>query len=152
MTLSTMPSSRKWEIIALLFSICSLIVNLEWISIPFSSYGLRGQSGVFYGAYTLYITFSFHPAGWVWWTTIGLQIFATLVLLMLNSSKLDNIIRFSIFAVPGALLLLLDLFITERFGTIGLWTMYILGATPGTLLLVSGVCYTKTCTTEAKKR
>ena len=130
----------RGRIFSILLSVSSLLVNLEWVNIPFSSYGLRGQSAIFYGTYTLYITFSFHPVGWVWWTVIGLQIFAFMVVVM-NIVALNRIIRFSIFALPAILLFSLDVFIADRFGTISLWPMYALGIIPSALLLISGVCY-----------
>jgi len=132
----------RGQILPLLLSLSSFLANLEWVNIPFSSYGLRGPSAIFFGTFTLYITFSFHPAGWVWWTAIGLQAFATMIVLM-NSAELHSIIRFFIFALPAILLFSLDVFIADRFGTISLWPMYALGIIPSALLLISGACYAR---------
>jgi hypothetical protein len=131
-----------WQSAAVILSIVSVLVNLGWVNLPFYFYGLRGRSGIIYGAYTLAITFSIHPIGWLWWILIGLQVFATL-LVVVKIQRLSSIFRFGVFALPGLLQLLLVLFIADRFGTLGLWSMYALGLFPGILLLGAGACFAK---------
>jgi hypothetical protein len=123
-------------------SIVSILVNFWWANLPFYSYGLSGRSGIIYGAYTLAITFSIHPIGRLWWVLIGLQVFATL-LVVVKIADLRSIVRFGVFALPALVQVLLVLFIADRFGTLRLWSMYALGLVPGILLFGAGACYAK---------
>lgn len=141
-TLTAVPNSTKRRSIALILVILSILVNLGWASLPFYAYGLRGRSGLLYGRYTLLQTFSFHPVGWLWWTLVGLQVFAMLVVAA-NAVGLNRIVRLVCLMVPAIGLLLLDAYIALRWGTLRLWTMYSIGALPGLLLVASGACYTR---------
>jgi hypothetical protein len=127
---------------ALVLGLLSILSNLEWATLPFSFYGLRGRSGVLYGDYTLLQTFSFHPSGWIWWALLGLEVFATLMIAA-DAAPSDLGVAVSIFVLPGIGILSLDAYIAYRWGTLELWRMYVLGAVPALLLLGSGACYTK---------
>lgn len=139
----TLVSNRaKWRGGSLVLSAISLLINLVWVSLPFSFYGLRGRSGIIYGIYTLFTTFSIHPVGLLWWTLIVFQVFAS-VLVVGNVLNVGPILRFGTQGLPGILQLLLDVYVAGRWATMELWAMYAIGAFPGLLLLASGACYAK---------
>lgn len=133
----------KRKAIALMLSVFSILANFMWVTLPFYFYGLRGRSGVLYGQYTLLQTFSFHLSGWVWWALVGLQVFATLTIVTGVSAGHGRAFRVSIFAVPAMALLLLDAYVAYRWGTLALWTMYVIGALPSLLLTCAGARYAK---------
>lgn len=135
-------SGAKWRAASLVLAILSIAANLEWVNLPFSFYGLHGRSGVLYGEYTLLQTFYFHPAGGLWWVLIGLQVFAVLVIVT-NVTGLGTEFKMTLLTVPAIGLLMLDLYIGHRWGTLALWSMYVMGAIPGLLLIGSGICYAK---------
>lgn len=96
-----------------------------------------------YGQYTLLQTFSLHPTGWVWWTLVGLQVFAVLAVASSVSGSPSRVLRLSLLMIPAIGLLVLDGYIAYRWGTLALWTMYMIGALPGLLLMCAAACYTK---------
>jgi len=98
---------------------------------------------VLYGRYTLLETFSFHPTGWVWWTLVGLQVFTLVVVASGVIGGLSRAPRVTIFMIPAIGLLLLDAYIAYRWGTLTLWTMYVIGALPGLLMMCASACYAK---------
>lgn len=130
---------KNWRNIARVLAAFSILANLEWVVLPFSSYGLHGRPGILYGSYSLIQTFSFHPTGWVWWALVGLQVFAGLTVVV-GTVAPERIVRVITFALPAIGLLLLDAYIALRWGAPSLWKMYALGAVPGILLLGSGIC------------
>ena len=138
-----MPEQTKRKVAALILSAFSILLNSVWVTLPFSFYGLRGRSGVLYGRYTLLQTFSFHPTGWVWWTLVGLQVFAVLTVASGVSASLSRFLRLSLLITPAIGLLLLDAYIAYRWGTPALWTMYVIGALPSLLLMCAAACYAK---------
>jgi hypothetical protein len=137
-----LSSRNKWRTASLLLAILSILANYEWASIPFSFYGLRGRSGVLYGDYTLLQTFYFHPLGRVWWVVVGLQVFVVL-LIALGVTTSRPIAEVGIFGPPSLGLLLLDIYIAERWDILGLWSMFAVGLVAVFLLALSAVCYSK---------
>jgi hypothetical protein len=133
---------KNWRNIARVLVAFSILANLEWVVLPFFSYGLHGRPGILYGSYSLIQTFSFHPTGWVWWALFGLQVFAGLTVVV-GTVAPERIVRILTFALPAIGLLLLDAYIALRWGDASLWKMYAIGAVPGILLLGSGICNTR---------
>ena len=127
--------------VAVVFSVLSVVVNLEWVTLPFSLYGLGGRSRILYGQYTLLQTFSFHPTGLLWWILIGLQTFAVLAAATGALIGLRRALRLGVFLLPAIGLFLLDAYIAFRWGALILWPMYVIGAVPSLLLAGSGACY-----------
>lgn len=138
-----MSEQTKRKAAALILSASSILLNSVWVVLPFYFYGLRGRSGVLYGQYTLLQTFSFHPTGWVWWTLVGLQVFAVLTVASGVSGSLSRVLRLSLLIIPAIGLLLLDTYIAYRWGTLALWTMYVIGALPSLLLMCAAACHAK---------
>jgi len=133
----------KRKAAALILSASSILLNSFWVALDFYFYGLRGRSSVLYGRYTLLQTFSFHPTGWVWWTLVGLQVFAVLTVASGVIDSLSRVLRLALFTIPAIGLLLLDAYIAYRWATPALWTMYVIGALPSLLLMCAAVCYAK---------
>jgi hypothetical protein len=140
--MKTLSGRNKWRAASLILAILSIVANLEWVSLPFSFYGLRGRSGVLYGDYTLLQTFYFHPSGRVWWVLFVVQVFLVL-LIALDAPALGSGWRLVIFGLPSLGLLLLDVYIAQRWDALGLWSMSAVGAIAVFLLAGSAVCYTK---------
>jgi hypothetical protein len=127
---------------AFILAVLSILSNLEWVTLPFYFFGLRGRSGVIYGRYTLFQTFSFHPAGVVWWVLLGLQVFMTLAIFA-GSIGRDRALSLLSLGLPAIALLMLDAYVAVRWNAIWLWKMYVIGAFPGILLLGSGILHSK---------
>lgn len=142
MSLRNKQTLDKWRAISFTLSILSILANLEWVTLPFSFYGLRGRSGVLYGEYTLLQTFHFHYSGIFWWLIIGLQVFSALIVGM-NLSTLRAESKIVLFLLPAIMLLLLDIYVMQRWNAPVLWTMYAIGVVPALILIASGLCYTK---------
>jgi hypothetical protein len=134
-------SIRKRRATAPILAAISILANLEWVSLPFSFYGLRGRPGVLYGEYTLLRTFYFHPTGYFWWGLMGLQVLATL--LAVFNARLSLLARLIVFIIPAAGLLALDVYFVLRGGNLNLWSMYAVGVVAPLLLVGSGFCYAK---------
>lgn len=137
----TMIGTSIRRTIAFILSVLSILVNLEWVALPFSFYGLGGRSRILYGQYTLLQTFSFHPIGWLWWILLGLQAFAVLAVAAGVLTGLRRALRLGVFLLPAIGLLLLDAYIAFRWGTLLLWPMYVIEVIPSLLLAGSGACY-----------
>jgi hypothetical protein len=133
--------ARKWRATGVMLAAISILANLEWVSLSFSFYGLRGRPGVLYGEYTLLQTFYFHPTGYFWWGLMGLQVFATL--LAVFGVRLTLLARLIIFMIPAVGLFALDLYFVLRGGTLNLWSMYAVGVIAPFLLVGSGFCYAR---------
>lgn len=133
---------QKWNAAALVLAILSILSNLKWVTLPFYFFGLRGRSGVIYGSYTLLQTFSFHPAGIVWWVLLGLQVFMTLAVAA-GALGQDRTVRLLGFGLLAIALLMLDAYVAVRWNAISLWKMYAIGTVPGILSLGSGICHSK---------
>jgi hypothetical protein len=132
---------KVWRLAALTLAILSILVNVEWVSLPFSFYGLAGRPGVLYGDYSLLLTFYFHPSGYFWWLVVGLQVFATF--LVLFCLDLQPVFRILVFIIPAGGLLLLDAYFILRSATLDLWGLFALGLVAPLLLIATGFCYTK---------
>ena len=137
----TMIGTSIRRTIAFTLSVLSILVNLAWVALPFSFYGLGGRSRILYGQYTLLQTFSFHPIGWLWWILLGLQAFAVLAVAAGVLTGLRRALRLGVFLLPAIGLLLLDAYVAFRWGTLLLWPMYVIGVIPSLLLAGSGACY-----------
>lgn len=135
-----MIDTKAHRSLAFILSFLSILANFEWVILPFSFYGLSGRSRILYGQYTLLQTFSFHPAGWVWWILLGLQVFAVLAIVAGILIGLGRVSRSVVFLLPAIGLLMLDSYIALRWGAFSLWPMYVIGAIPGVLLVVAGAC------------
>lgn len=137
----TMIDTSARRTTAFILSVLSILVNLEWVTLPFSFYGLGGRSRILYGQHTLIQTFSFHPTGWLWWTLFGLQAFAVLAAATGVLIGLSRALRLGVFLLPAVGLFLLDVYVAFRWGTLSMWLMYLIGVIPGLLLAGSGACF-----------
>jgi hypothetical protein len=136
-----MIDTRTHTGIAFILSVLSILANLEWVTLPFSFYGLSGRSRILYGQYTLVQTFSFHPIGRLWWALVGLQAFAVLAVSAGVVVGLRRALRLGVFLLPAVGLLLLDVYVAYRWGAFSMWLMYLIGAIPSLLLAGSGACF-----------
>jgi len=132
-------SARRNTAVSL--SVFSILANLEWVTLPFSFYGLVGRSRVLYGQYTLMQTFSFHPTGWLWWTLFGLQAFTVLAAASGVLIGLSRALRLGVFLLPAVGLFVLDVYVAFRWGTPSMWLMYLIGVIPSLLLAGSAACF-----------
>jgi hypothetical protein len=132
-------SARRNTAVSL--SVFSILANLEWVTLPFSFYGLVGRSRVLYGQYTLMQTFSFHPTGWLWWTLFGLQAFTVLAAASGVLIGLSRALRLGVFLLPAVGFFVLDVYVAFRWGTPSMWLMYLIGVIPSLLLAGSAACF-----------
>ncbi len=137
----TMIDTSARRTTAFFLSVLSILANLEWVTLPFSFYGLVGRSRILYGQYTLIQTFSFHPTGWLWWTLFGLQAFAVLAAAAGALTGLRRAVSLGVFLLPAIGLLLLDVYVALRWETFSMWPMYLIGAMPSLLLAGSAACF-----------